>query len=138
MDYIELDPENFSFDPERHALELPFPIENAAGLVQINDAATGKFLGFLRDPRGLSAEIEKVRATTRITEIVNLNSSYGITRWEVKTPQGEQKFEVPDRDMIRSFPGGRIFLRDADGKRFEIENLATIDKRSRELIEKET
>lgn len=126
-----------SFDPERHELRLPFPVTDARGVVEVVDKASGEVLETLIAPRGLDAAIEAARATTPITAVRRLTSSYGITRWTVVTPEGERRFEVPDRDLIRSFPGGRVFVRDADNRRWEIEDLSRLDPASRERVERE-
>ena len=63
----------------------------------------------------------------------------GVSEWEVKTDRGYAKFEVVDRtEHIRKLPGGRVMIVDADGNRFEIEDVSRLDERSQTLVRTET
>jgi hypothetical protein len=73
-----------------------------------------------------------------ITRVDSIAEKRGVSTWQVQTDRGYAVFEIPDSEMIRRMPGGRILLVDADGNRFEIADVNALDERSRHLIESET
>ena len=58
-------------------------------------------------------------------------------RWEVETDRGYRVFDIRDREDLRLIGGTRVLLQDADGNRFEIEDIGELDDRSRRLLEAE-
>jgi hypothetical protein len=50
---------------------------------------------------------------------------------------GYRAFDVRDREDVRVFGGARVLLQDADGDRFEIDDIHELDDRSRRLLDKE-
>ena len=121
-----------------------FPVSGTADYVSFLDGEDKEVL-LLRNPEGLDPESlqvlreELARAyfVPRITRILQIEDSHGAARWEVETDRGYRMFDVRDREDVRVVGGRRILLQDADGNRFEIEDLTQLDERSRRLLDKE-
>jgi hypothetical protein len=76
--------------------------------------------------------VPKITRVDRITEIM------GVANWEVMTDRGYAAFEIVDRrHHIRALRDGRYVLTDADGNRFEIEDVSALDPRSQALVHSE-
>jgi len=89
--------------------------------------------------RALAAALERVYYVARILRVDAITESMGVSHWEVKTDRGYAKFEVVDRTRhIRKLSGDRVMIVDADGNRFEIENIAELDERSQAFVRSET
>lgn len=122
-----------------------FPISGAANYVSfLDDDDREKVL--LRDPEGLDPESRRVLEeelarqyfVPKITFVYDIEDSHGAARWEVETDRGYRVFDIRDREDVRVIKGRRILLQDADGNRFEIEDIEQLDPRSRQLVDKET
>jgi len=122
-----------------------FPISRPSRFVYFQDK-DGNELGVLVDPRGLDREsrdlllsqADQAYFMPRITRIVRVEEKVGIgiARWEVETDRGWSDFDVVSRSESIWFVGkNRIVIRDADGNRYLIEDLAVLDKRSRRLAD---
>lgn len=73
-----------------------------------------------------------------ILEILDLNETYGISRWEVMTDHGPRSFEVRRRSTdIRLLGQNRVLIKDADDNIYEIPDLTKLPPRSRVLLEGE-
>jgi len=139
--HVEIDGETEYVDvkPAR-----PFPISGAADLVSFLDHDDKEVL-LLRDPAGLDPEsrlvveeeIGRAYFVPKITYIHDVEDSHGAARWEVETDRGYRVFDVRDREDVRVLGGRRVLLQDADGNRFEVEDLTLLDERSRRLLDKE-
>jgi hypothetical protein len=89
--------------------------------------------------RALEAALERVYYVAKILRVDAVSEKMGVSHWEVKTDRGYAMFEVVDRTRhIRKLPGDRVMIVDADGNRFEIENVADLDERSQALVRSET
>jgi hypothetical protein len=89
--------------------------------------------------KALLAALERVYYLARILRVDAVSEKMGVSHWEVKTDRGYAKFEVVDRNRhIRKLPGDRVMIVDADGNRFEIENVGGLDERSQALVRAET
>ena len=87
----------------------------------------------------LEAALERVYYVARILRVDAVSEKMGVSHWEVKTDRGYAMFEVVDRNRhIRKLPGDRVMIVDADGNRFEIENVAGLDEHSQALVRAET
>ena len=73
-----------------------------------------------------------------ITRILELEESYGASKWKVETDHGIREFDIRSRDDIKPFPPFRILFRDAEGNRYEIPDYRKLDRRSQVLLESET
>ena len=89
--------------------------------------------------KALDAALERVYYVARILRVDAVTERMGVSHWEVKTDRGYAMFEVVDRTRhIRKLPGDRVMIVDADGNRFEIENVAELDDRSQAFVRRET
>lgn len=122
-----------------------FPVSEAADYISFLDGHDREML-LLRDPGGLDPESARVLAeelsrtyfVPKITYIYNIEDAHGAARWEVETDRGYRVFDVRDREDVRVFKGRRVLLQDADGNRYEIEDIAALDEGSRRLVDRET
>jgi len=131
---------------ERDVRVVPaFPISRPNQFVYFQDAE-GKELGLVVDPRRLDresrelllAQADQAYFMPRITRIIGVEerAGIGIARWEVETDRGWSAFDVVSRSESVWFVGrNRLVIRDADGNRYLIENLAALDRRSRRLAD---
>jgi len=100
----------------------------------------GKEIGLLRrvqdlEPSSREAlvqELEDVYFIPRILQIHRITSYLGTTRWEVETDRGPRVFEVRDRDDVRRLSLRRYLIRDVDGNRYEIADVAELDPKSQD------
>ena len=72
----------------------------------------------------------------RITQINAFTEKFGVITLDVETDRGHAFIEI--RNIIHGLKllyGGRVLLRDSNDNRYEIPDLARLDKRSRHLID---
>lgn len=84
----------------------------------------------------LRDELEKVYFLPKITAISSVKEKFGFSVWKVESDVGKLEFTL--RDTYRSMVfagGGRIFLIDSDGNRYEIPDVEKLDKNSYKHIE---
>jgi hypothetical protein len=122
-----------------------FPLSGRAEYISFLDEED-KEVVLLGHPRKLDKEsrlalekaLERVYYSARILRIDAITELMGVTRWEVQTDRGYAMFEVVDRSQhIRKLPDRRLIIMDADGNRFEVEDIARLDERSQSLIHSE-
>jgi hypothetical protein len=121
-----------------------FPISGKADYISFLDEQR-KEVALLAHPRGLDKAsrralekaLERMYYVPKIVRVDSITENPGISHWEVLTDRGYASFELTDREHIRKLPGRRYLVHDADGNRFEIEDLAQLDKRSQELVQSE-
>jgi hypothetical protein len=121
-----------------------FPVSGAAGFISFLDTKDREVV-MLRDDCGLNAETRRLLAeeidrayfVPRIIQIYAIEDAHGASRWEVETNRGYRVFDVRDREDVRVLEGRRILLQDADGNRYEIEDIGGLDERSRRLLDGE-
>ena len=120
-----------------------FPISRPNRFVHVQDAE-GNELGVLLEPRRLDresrdlilAQADQAYFMPRISRIVRVEERMGIARWEVETDRGWSAFDVVARSESVWYVGkNRVVIRDADGNRYLMEDLAGLDKRSRRLAD---
>ena len=120
---------------------FPFDFENR--FISVTDESE-KEIGMITDlslfgketEEILLHELERRYYTPKILEIYEMKERFGFAYWRVRTDRGDTSFTV--RDIFRNlfFIGeGHIVITDVDGSRFEIENTAKLDKKSRHRIE---
>lgn len=116
-----------------------FPISRPNRFLYFVDEE-GNEIGLLVDPKGLDresldlllAQADQAYFMPHITRIISVDEKMGIARWEVETDRGWSTFEVISRGESVWYVGrNRVLIRDADGNRYLIEDLATLDRRSR-------
>jgi len=93
-----------------------------------------------RDSRqALRKALERTYYTAKILQVYDINEAMGVAQWRVRTNRGFATFEVVDRNQhIRSLPSERYMITDADGNRFEIEDLSQLDAHSQAEVHHET
>lgn len=119
-----------------------FPVSAAADFVSFLDSSDKEVL-LLRNPAGLDCESRRVLRdemgrtyfVPRIVRIHDIEDAHGAARWEVETDRGYRVFDVRDREDVRVVRRTRVLLQDADGNRFEIEDIGELDERSRRLLD---
>lgn len=122
-----------------------FPLSGKTDHVSFVDSS-GREIALVAHPhkldkesrRALRRHLDLMYYVPKIVRIDSINESMGISIWNVLTDRGYATFEIVDRESIMKMPGGRFIMKDADGNRFEIENIAELDNRSRILVESET
>jgi len=138
--HVSLDGEDFSKVRAVHA----FPVTGKADYVSFLDEANKEVL-LLAHPhrldkesrRALEAALTRMYYVARITRIDAITEIMGVTSWQVQTDRGYATFEVVDREHIRKLSGGRYLIADADGNRFEIEEISRLDAHSQAVAHSE-
>ena len=82
----------------------------------------------------LDAALARMYYVAKIQRVDSVKEKMGVGQWKVMTDRGYAAFEVVDRRNIRKLPGRRVVIADADGNRFEIEDVAKLDQRSQNLV----
>ncbi len=122
-----------------------FPISGKADYVSFLGEKS-KEVVLLANPRKLDKEsrraldraLERMYYVAKITRVDSVKEVMGISNWEAQTDRGYATFEIVDRRQhIRKLPGGRYLITDADGNRFEIEDISRLDPRSQAIIHSE-
>ncbi len=122
---------------------LAFPISRPKRFIYLFDQE-GNELGLISDPRKMEkesrdlllAQADQAYFMPRITALRRIEENMGIARWEVDTDRGPSSFEVISRSESHWYVGrNKLVVRDADGNRYLIEDTATLDGRSRRMLE---
>jgi len=122
-----------------------FPISGKADYVSFLDEKD-KEVCLLARPDRLDKESRRILEhalarmyyTPKILRVDRISEVMGVATWDVMTDRGYASFEIVDRrHHIRALPGGRYVLSDADGNRFEIEDIKALDPRSQALVHSE-
>lgn len=121
-----------------------FPITRPERFFYFKDEE-GRELGLLVEPRRLDresrdlvmAQADQTYFMPRITRIIRVDEhSGGLAVWEVETDRGWSRFEMTFRgDAVWWIARDRVLIRDVDGNRYLIEDLTTLDPRSRRWAE---
>ena len=138
--HVSLDGQDFS----KVRAVRAFPVTGRADYVSFLDEAN-KEVVLLAHPHKLDKEsraaleqaLMKMYYVAKITRIDSVTEIMGVTNWEAQTDRGYATFEVVDREYIRKLPGGRYIIADADGNRFEIEDITRLDSRSQSIAQSE-
>ena len=86
--------------------------------------------------RLLRRELKKRYFAPKITRIKKIEDRFASTRWEVDTDLGPLEFSMKETQKnIIHVTETRLILSDSDGCRYEIEDLAALDRKSRGKIQ---
>ena len=105
--------------------------------------ADGSELGLLEDPRGLDGdsaavleqELDKPYFLPIITEFYDLGEEHSVIYMEVETSSGSRTIYVRGyRNKIRALPGNRALIEDVEGNRYEVRNLDSFPKLTRDIL----
>ena len=80
--------------------------------------------------------LEEYYLIPRVEKIYSIEEKYGVVTLDVETDRGYAKIEI--RNILHGMKllyGSRVLLRDGNDNRYEIPDLAKLDKRSRQLID---
>ena len=127
---------------------MGFPLtysDHFISFVEIKDGKKDKEVGMVEDVKKLDSKSRKVlRAELRrsyfmprITKINCMKETHGIMKFDVETNKGQREFETKYKEDIRSMPGSRIIIRDADGNRYEVRDYQKLDQKSISFIASE-
>lgn len=84
----------------------------------------------------LRTEMNRKYFVPKIKRIITLRERRGFSYWKVETDIGEMELSFQDTyRSINKVGGGRAFVTDISGNRFEIENLEALDRRSQKKLE---
>jgi hypothetical protein len=117
-----------------------FPLTYPAEHIALLDAAGREVLRIrsLADldadqRRILEQELAEREFSPVIQRIVRTGPSLPC-RWDVETDRGPTQFEIDSEDDIRRLPNGTVILSDANGIRFRIPHVESLDHHSRRLL----
>jgi hypothetical protein len=121
-----------------------FPLSHPGDMLTLCDR-NGNEIGVLCDLNGLEEasrqallqEIEMAYFVPKIERVHSIKEEYGVVRWVVDTDRGSRAFEVQSRHDIRPMGGGRFIVRDMDGNRYDIADMAALDIESKAMLELE-
>ena len=121
-----------------------FPITRPERLFYLQDEG-GSELGLLVEPRRLDresrdivmAQADQTYFMPRIIRILRITEEVGgVAVWYVETDRGWNRFEtVPRSESVWFLGRSRVLIRDVDGNRYLIEDLDSLDPRSRRWAE---
>ena len=69
-----------------------------------------------------------------VTAVTEIDEEVEIRTWRVQTLQGPRTFQTRLDDWPRSLPEGGLLIRDVAGDLYRLQNLARLDRHSRELL----
>ena len=85
----------------------------------------------------LEEELTRAYFVPKITAIYEIEDAHGAARWDVETDRGYRIFDIRDREDVKVIEGKRVLLQDADGNRYEVEDLHDLDERSQRLLDQQ-
>jgi len=83
----------------------------------------------------LAEELAKQHFIPTITAVDAVYREFQIPIWEVRTDRGPRRLELKSRHDCHRLPGGRVYIRDAEGNGYLIPDVGELDSVSRRLIE---
>jgi hypothetical protein len=84
----------------------------------------------------LEEELPRREFTPQLRRILHVSGVVEPTEWEVETDRGRTKFTLDSEDDIRRLGPDRAILTDANGIRYLIPDLASLDPHSRRALER--
>jgi hypothetical protein len=99
-------------------------------------------LAFISDPRelslasqaALSQALREVGFVFLIQQVYSVEEDFELRSFKVETPQGPRAFQTALDAWPRETPDGGLLIEDVAGDVFRIEDAASLDPRSRELL----
>lgn len=128
---------------DRIFLHRAFPFDFQYAYISVLDSESNE-LGIIAEVDGLGnetaallrAELDRKYYTPVIKQILSVKDKFGYSYWKVITDEGELSFTLRDTfQSMMKVGGGRIFVNDIDGNRYEIPNLEELDRKSFKKIE---
>lgn len=82
------------------------------------------------------AEVHRRYLTARVQAVTHARQEFGVTYWTVDTDRGGRSFVTENlQENAVWLSDTHLLLLDADGNRFEIEDVSRLDDHSRHLVE---
>lgn len=119
-----------------------FPLSMPARYFSVRDGANEE-IGLLIDANELDgesrklvvAELERRYMVSIIRRVLSVTERFGTVDWEVETHRGDCRFTTRDlRDNVLRLGLGHYLLTDVENNRYEIQDLSTLDDRSKDLL----
>lgn len=139
--YMEVDKKSLGPLKVKRAFPLTAPKE-----IIVIENLDGDFLGIIKhyermdgeSVKILEAELEREFFLPRILKIYDIKDRMGLLAWRVETDRGTREFEVRNsRADIRWFSDTHVVIQDADGNKYEIADLSSLDAASCQKVEME-
>ena len=123
------------------AVRRCFPWSEPARYLSLRDSEEEEF-AVVRDPADLDARsraaLEMALAVAgfvfAVTRLLEIDEEVEIRHWRVETRQGPRTFQTRLDDWPRMLPHGGLLIRDLAGDLYHLPDLATLDRRSRDLL----
>ncbi len=111
-------------DPEKYVSLLDSKEKEAALIKDISSLAA-------ESRRALEECLYEYYLIPEITEIIHIEDTSGILKWNVRTDRGDVNFSVQNRHSdIKVTDHRRIVIRDSNDNRYRISDITELDKKS--------
>ena len=122
-----------------------FPVHSQGGHLSVRNALDEERpeIGMIQDPAALDTESRLVVErelyrryfVPQIQEIRYLKEEFGVLNFEVETDRGPREFSVRNpQENVREVGEDRLFIIDIDGCRYEVPDLAGVDRKSAAIL----
>jgi len=119
-----------------------FPWTHGETYISVRDGE-GREISLVRDPAALKpatrAVVEQELAAHEflpcITAVSGVEDQFDVMVWKVETDRGAIELQVKNAEDVRQIDDGRVLIRDHAGGTFVVKNPASLDARSRRLLE---
>jgi hypothetical protein len=153
FDYLDLEKTHFerapdgtlrvTIDGDRCALQVDarcaFPLSHPGQQIVLRDGAD-KEVGVLPSRSGvpqpardwLREQLERRYFLPQITAIHGITEMFGSSVWDVETDRGHSFINTRQmNEAVYEMEPGRYLITDAEGNRYEIKNIRSLDEKSR-------
>lgn len=119
-----------------------FPLSRPHRYYSVRDSAANE-IGVLPDPAELGEEnrrlveqdLRRRYMTSVIARVTAAKDRFGTVEWRVVTDRGPCTFTTRElRENVLNSRPGHYIITDVEGNRFEVPDLARLDRRSQELL----
>jgi hypothetical protein len=119
-----------------------FPLSHPRRYYSVRDSAANE-VGLLPDPgklgeesrRLVEEELRRRYMISVVTRVTGAKDRFGTVEWHVLTDRGPCNFTTRElRETVLCDRPGHYIITDVEGNRFEIPDLAKLDRRSQELL----
>ena len=119
-----------------------FPWTHGERYISVRDAE-GREISLVKDMMSLKAEtrlaVEQELADQEflpcITAVRGVEDQFDVMVWTVDTDRGSIELQVKNAEDVRQIEDGRVLIRDHAGGTFVVRDPASLDARSRRLLE---
>jgi len=119
-----------------------FPWTHATTYISVRDA-DGREISLIKDTASLrpgtreliEQELAAHEFLPRITSVRGVEDQFDVMVWNVETDRGGIELQVKNAEDLRQIDDGRVLIRDHAGGTFVVADPASMDPRSRRLLE---